>query len=227
MKLSVIVPVYNEESTLEQIIKRIRDVPMDDLELIVVDDGSQDRSRKILESLKDQIDHLIFQEKNMGKGAALRTGLSCATGDIVIFQDADLEYDPMEFPNLTAPIEKGLADVVYGSRFKGQLEHRVLFFWHYLGNRFLTFLSNMFTNLNLSDMETCYKAFRREILTKIEIQENRFGIEPEITAKIAKLKCRVYEIGISYHGRDYSEGKKITWKDGFSALRAIVKYGLS
>jgi glycosyltransferase involved in cell wall biosynthesis len=227
MKLSVVIPVYNELSTIETILSRVRAAPVDDIEMIVVDDCSTDGTRDLLQGpLRDQIDQLILQPKNHGKGFALKTGFSHATGDIVLVQDADLEYDPRQYPQLISPIVNDLADVVYGSRFQGGGPHRVVYFWHYLGNRFLTLLSNMFTNINLTDMETCYKVFRREIIQSIDIQEPRFGVEPEITAKIARKKVRIYEVGISYYGRTYDEGKKIGWKDGLSAIRCIIKYNL-
>ena len=228
MKLSIVVPVYNEKRTINQILERIEKVPYEK-EIIVVDDYSTDGTREILRSLDTsgqvRSARFFYQPVNQGKGAALRTGIASATGDIVLVQDADLEYDPAEYGILIQPITAGLADVVYGSRFLSG-PHRVLFFWHSLGNRILTLLSNMFTDLNLTDMETCYKAFRREIFSKITIEENRFGFEPEITAKIAKLHCRVYEVPISYFGRDYSEGKKINWKDGIAAFYFIAKYNL-
>jgi glycosyltransferase involved in cell wall biosynthesis len=227
MKLSVVIPVYNELSTIETILSRVRAAPVDDIEMIVVDDCSTDGTRDLLQGpLRNQIDRLILQPKNHGKGFALKTGFSHATGDIVLVQDADLEYDPRQYPQLISPIVNDLADVVYGSRFQGGGPHRVVYFWHYLGNRFLTLLSNMFTNINLTDMETCYKVFRREIIQSIDIQEPRFGVEPEITAKIARKKVRIYEVGISYYGRTYDEGKKIGWKDGLSAIRCIIKYNL-
>jgi glycosyltransferase involved in cell wall biosynthesis len=228
MKLSVVVPVYNEKQTIGQILDRIERTPHDK-EIVVVDDFSTDGTREILRQLDTsrQIPsaRVFYHAVNQGKGAALRTGIREATGDIVLIQDADLEYDPAEYGVLIQPIVNGIADVVYGSRFLSG-PHRVLFFWHSLGNKFLTLLSNMFTDLNLTDMETGFKVFRREIFSKIQIEENRFGIEPEITAKIAKLRCRIYEVPISYFGRDYSEGKKITWKDGVSALYCIVKYNM-
>jgi glycosyltransferase involved in cell wall biosynthesis len=228
MKLSVVVPVYNEKRTILQVLDRIEKTPHEK-EIIVVDDFSTDGTREILRELDTSgrlpCARFFYQPVNQGKGAALRAGIAAATGDIVIVQDADLEYDPAEYGVLMQPIVSGMADVVYGSRFLSG-PHRVLFFWHSLGNRILTLLSNMFTDLNLTDMETCYKAFRREIFSKITIEENRFGFEPEITAKIAKLRCRIYEVPISYFGRDYSEGKKITWKDGIAAFYFIAKYNL-
>lgn len=225
MKLSVVMPVYNERATIEELIKRVLDTP-GDMELIVVDDASTDGTRDVLQRIFDSRVRVLYHDRNRGKGASLQTGFSHASGDVIIIQDADLEYDPREYPKLLAPILDGRADVVYGSRFKGGEAHRVLFFWHSVGNRFLTLLSNMFTNLNLSDMETGYKVLKKDILARIKLQEKRFGFEPEITAKIAKLKCRVYEVGISYSGRTYKEGKKINWKDGVSAIRCIIKYGL-
>jgi glycosyltransferase involved in cell wall biosynthesis len=228
VKLSIIVPVYNEKHTILTVLKRIENTPYEK-EIIVIDDFSTDGTREILKEIDEtrQIPSIrvLYHGVNQGKGAALRTGMAAAAGDIVIIQDADLEYDPSEYPILIQPIVAGLADVVYGSRFLSGT-HRVLFFWHSMGNRLLTLLSNMFTDLNLTDMETGYKAFRRELFSKISIEENRFGFEPEITAKIAKLRCRLYEVPISYFGRDYSEGKKITWKDGFAALYCIMKYNL-
>ena len=228
MKLSIIVPVYNEKQTVTHIIERIEETPYEK-EIIVIDDFSTDGTREILRqfdtSRQESSVRVLYHAVNQGKGAALRTGIAAATGDIVIIQDADLEYDPSEYGVLIQPILAGRADVVYGSRFLSG-PHRVLFFWHSLGNRLLTLLSNMFTDLNLTEMETGYKAFRRALFSKITIEENRFGFEPEITAKIAKLRCRLYEVPISYFGRDYSEVKKITWKDGFAALYCIVKYNL-
>jgi glycosyltransferase involved in cell wall biosynthesis len=227
LKLSVVIPCFNEVATIERIIAAVRASPHPDKEIIVVDDGSSDGTReKISGELRPLIDQLVMHEKNQGKGAALRSGIRAATGDIVIIQDADLEYDPNEYPNLIAPIAEDRADVVYGSRFMGAAPHRVLYFWHRLGNGFLTLLSNMFTNLNLTDMETCYKAFRRGVIQSIEIEEDRFGFEPEITAKVSKLGVRIYEVGISYYGRTYAEGKKIGYRDGFRAIYCIVKYNL-
>lgn len=225
MKLSVIIPVYNERTTIALLLQRVREVNLEK-EIIVVDDGSTDGTRDILETLRDQIDTLLYHNRNRGKGAAIRTGLERATGDVVVIQDADLEYDPQEYHRLLKPIADGRADVVYGSRFMGGDEHRVLFFWHFVGNRFLTLLSNMFTNLNLSDMESGYKMFKVDVIRRIKIEQNRFGFEPEITAKVAKMQCRIYEVGISYSGRDYTEGKKIGWKDGVWAMWCIFKYGL-
>jgi glycosyltransferase involved in cell wall biosynthesis len=225
MKLSVVMPVYNERATLRQVVERVMAVNLN-LELLCVDDGSKDGSREILAELQQQWPQIrvFLQPKNMGKGAALRRGIQEATGDYVLIQDADLEYDPKEYPVLLGPLETGQADVVYGSRFVGSGPHRVLYFWHWVGNAFLTLLSNMLTNLNLTDMETCYKAFRREVIQSIPIEEDRFGFEPEITVKIAKRKLRVYEVGIGYWGRTYAEGKKIGWKDGVRALWCLLKY---
>ncbi|WP_224985039.1 glycosyltransferase family 2 protein [Geomonas agri] len=225
MKLSVVIPVYNEKATIVELYESVRAVPLEK-EIILVDDCSTDGTREILSGLESADTRVVRHERNMGKGAALRTGFNSATGDIVIIQDADLEYDPGQYPKLIQPILEGKADVVYGSRFVTGEYRRVLYFWHMLGNSFLTLLSNMLTNLNLTDMETCYKVFRREVLEKITIEENRFGFEPEITAKLAKLNIRIYEVGISYAGRTYQEGKKIGWKDGLSALRCILKYNL-
>jgi len=227
MKLSVVMPVYNEQATLREVIARVLAVPLD-LELICVDDGSSDNSRLILSDLQSahpQI-RVLLQPKNMGKGAALRRGIHEAIGDYIIIQDADLEYDPSDYPALLSPLIEGKADVVYGSRFIGSAPHRVLYFWHSIANRILTLLSNALTNMNMTDMETCYKVFRREILQSIPIEEDRFGFEPEITVKISKLRLRVYEVGISYWGRTYEEGKKITWKDGVRALWCLLKYTL-
>lgn len=217
-------PVYNERDTIERIIEQVLAEPTEK-ELIIVDDCSNDGTREILSRLSHPKIKVVFHEKNQGKGAAVRTGCSHISGDIAIIQDADLEYNPKEYSHIIKPILEDKADVVYGSRFHGA-EQRVLFFWHFVANKFLTLLSNMLTNLNLTDMETCYKAFRSSILQQINIRSKRFGVEPELTAKVAKLGCRVYEVPISYYGRDYSEGKKITWKDGFSAVWCIVKYNL-
>jgi len=227
MKLSVIIPVYNEVNTIEQVLDRVRHVPIEK-EIVVVDDCSTDGTRDRLKVLqqRDGDLRLIFHENNQGKGAALRTGFQATTGNIVIVQDADLEYDPGEYPKLIAPILDGKADVVYGTRFAGGESHRVLYFWHFLGNKLLTLLSNVFTDLNLTDIETCYKVFRREVLQRIHLEENRFGFEPEVTAKVARLRVRVYEVGISYAGRTYEEGKKINWKDGLRALWCVLKYNL-
>lgn len=227
LRVSVVMPVYNEAETLERIVERVHTGPVR-VELIAVDDGSTDGSRDILRRLHadGKVQTLLLHERNQGKGAALSTGFRAATGDIVIIQDADLEYDPREYPHLLEPIVTDKADVVYGSRFMGGAPHRVLYFWHYMGNRLLTLLSNMVTNLNLTDMETCYKCLRREVVEGLEIEERAFGVEPELTAKIALGGWRVYEVGISYAGRTYAEGKKITWRDGLSALRCIARYGL-
>jgi glycosyltransferase involved in cell wall biosynthesis len=229
MRLSIIIPCYNELNTIDAIIDAVNTAPYPDKEIIIVDDCSDDGTREKLKSqieLSGRVHQIFYHEVNQGKGAALRTGIAAATGNLVIIQDADMEYDPNDYPRLVEPILNGRADVVFGSRFLGGDAHRVLYFWHRMGNGFLTFLSNMFTNLNLTDMETCYKVFRREIIQSILIEENRFGFEPEITAKVSKLKCRIYEVGISYYGRTYGEGKKIGWKDGVRALICIIKYNL-
>ena len=235
MKLSVLVPVYNEERTLEEIVRRVCAVQIPK-EIILVDDGSKDRSREILSRLQQESDRakdpltqirIFFQPYNQGKGAALKAAFSHVTGDVVIIQDADLEYDPKDYPSLLEPIQMGLADVVYGTRFTGGGAHRVLFFWHYVGNLTLTLISNMLTNLNLSDMEVGYKVFRAESLKDIDLKSKRFGFEPEITVKLAKKQCRFYEVPISYHGRTYAEGKKITWKDGIAALYYLIRFRLA
>lgn len=227
MKLSIVIPCYNEIDTIERIVDAVRNAAYPSKEIIIVDDFSTDGTRNVLQQkVESLVDRVIYHSRNMGKGAALRTGFKATTGDIVIVQDADMEYDPGEYQLLVDPIAQGKADVVFGSRFVGGNAHRVVYFWHRIGNGALTLLSNMLTNLNLTDMETCYKAFRREIIQGINIEEDRFGFEPEITAKVAKTGCRVYEVGISYYGRTYSEGKKIGWRDGVRALICIVKYNV-
>jgi glycosyltransferase involved in cell wall biosynthesis len=227
MKVSVVIPVYNERGTIEQIVKAVRGAEIGEIEIIVVDDASTDGTQDVLkEQISALADKIICQPHNQGKGAALRAGFAAATGDIVLVQDADLEYNPADYPTLLEPILTGKAAAVFGSRFMGGRPHRVLYFWHMVGNRFLTLLSNMFTNLNLTDLETCYKAFRADVIKKLELCEDRFGFEPEVTAKLAKARCRIYEVGISYNGRTYSEGKKVNWKDGFHAIYAIVRYNL-
>ncbi len=227
MKLSVLIPCYNEKNTIAALIDVVRNSPYGNKEIIVIDDCSSDGTRELLKGgLGVKVDKVIYQDRNLGKGAALRAGIKEASGDIVIVQDADLEYDPGEYLKVISPILQNKADVVFGSRFISGEPHRVVYFWHMVGNSFLTLLSNIFTNLNLTDIETCYKAFRREIIQSIKIEEDRFGFEPEITAKIAKKKCRIYEVGISYYGRTYEEGKKIGWKDGVRAIYCIFKYNL-
>ena len=226
MLVSVVIPCFNEKNTIIKTIEKVENASVLLKEIIIVDDFSTDGTREILEKVNNPIIKIYFHPKNKGKGAALKTGFSKVNGDILIIQDADLEYDPIEYPKLIKPIIDNKADVVFGSRFKGDGAHRVVYFWHRLGNGFLTFLSNLFSNINLSDMETCYKVFRKEVIQSIRIKENRFGIEPELTAKVAKKHFRIYEVGISYYGRTYSEGKKITWKDGIIAIYCIIKYNL-
>jgi len=227
MKVSVVIPCFNERGTIEQIARAVRAAPLENIEIIVVDDSSTDGTTEILkEKVARIVDQIIYQPRNQGKGAAVRTGFAAATGDVILVQDADLEYSPEDYPLLLQPLVSGKADAVIGSRFMGGRPHRVLFFWHMVGNRFLTLLSNMFTNLNLTDVETGYKAFKASLIKSIELEEDRFGVEPEIIAKLAQRDCRVYEVGISYSGRTYREGKKINWKDGIRAIYAIVKYNL-
>ncbi|MDA9107786.1 glycosyltransferase family 2 protein [Candidatus Pelagibacter sp.] len=227
MKLSIIIPIYNEIKTLEEILKRIKNQTHIDKEIILIDDFSTDGSRELINNkLKSEVQKIILNEKNFGKGYSVRQGIDIAEGDIILIQDADLEYSPTDYDKLVNPILNNDADIVYGSRFIGSNEKRIIFFWHMLGNKFLTFLSNFFTNLNLTDMENCYKVFKSSVIKNIELKENRFGFEPEITAKISKKDLRIYEVGVKYYGRKYKDGKKITWKDGLSAIRCIIQYNL-
>jgi len=227
MKVSIVIPCYDEKDTIEKIVEAVRAAPIESREIIVIDDCSRDGTQAVLkEKISQIVDQIIYHPVNRGKGAALRSGFAAATGDIILVQDADLEYSPEEYPVLLEPLMSGKADAVFGSRFMGGRPHRVLFFWHMAGNRFLTLLSNMFTNLNLTDMETGYKAFRTSLIKSIQIEEDRFGVEPEIIAKLARTGCRIYEVGISYSGRTYREGKKIDWRDGVRAVYAIIKYNL-
>ena len=225
MKVSIIIPVFNEVNTVKLLLDKVIENSPNDREIIIIDDFSNDGTRELLKnSLNKKIDKLILNQKNFGKGYSVRQGIKEASGDVILIQDADLEYNPSDYKRLLNPIVKYNADVVYGSRFSGSEEKRVLYFWHTIGNKFLTLLSNTFTNLNLTDMENCYKIFKRDIIQNIELKENRFGFEPEVTAKIAKKDVRIFEVGVSYNGRKYTEGKKITWRDGFSAIRCIIKY---
>jgi glycosyltransferase involved in cell wall biosynthesis len=228
MKVSIVIPCYNERNTIEKIVETVRNAPLENKEIVIVDDGSQDGTQSVLkEKISQMVDQIIYHPVNRGKGAALRSGFAAASGDIILVQDADLEYDPADYPVLLEPLMSGKADAVFGSRFMGGRPHRVLFFWHMAGNRFLTLLSNIFTNLNLTDVETGYKAFKAPLIKAIQIEEDRFGVEPEITAKLASTGCRIYEVGISYSGRTYAEGKKINWRDGLRAIYAILRYNLN
>jgi len=226
MKISIVIPCYNEKATIEKIVEAVRSAAIGSREIIIVDDCSQDGTGALLEEkISQMVDRIIYHPANQGKGAALRSGFAAATGDIILVQDADLEYSPTDYPALLEPLIADKADAVFGSRFMGGRPHRVLFFWHMMGNKFLTVLSNMFTNLNVTDMQTGYKVFKASVIKSIQIEEDRFGVEAEIVAKVAKLGCRIFEVGISYYGRTYAEGKKIGWRDGFRALYAIIKYG--
>jgi glycosyltransferase involved in cell wall biosynthesis len=225
MKVSIVIPCYNEKATIEKIVQAVREAPIQNKEIIIVDDGSHDGTQTVLSEIAKTIDKVIYHPANRGKGSALRSGFAAASGDIILIQDADLEYNPEDYPTLLEPLLLGKADAVFGSRFMSGRPHRVLFFWHMVANRFLTLLSNMFTNLNLTDAQTGYKAFTASTIKQIQIEEDRFGVESELVAKVAKLRCRIFEVGISYYGRTYEEGKKIGWRDAFRALYAIVKYG--
>jgi glycosyltransferase involved in cell wall biosynthesis len=227
MLVTVIIPCFNEKKTIAKVVDRINNLKDLNLEVIIIDDYSNDGTRELLKNeIDDNVSRIVFNNKNYGKGYCIKKGIEASNGDVILIQDADLEYDPSDYPKLLKPIESGVADVVYGSRFLGGEEKRVLYFWHTLGNKLLTIFSNMFTNLNLTDMEVGYKLFKSDILKDINLVENRFGIEPEVTAKISKKKIRIFEVGISYYGRKYEDGKKITWRDGFSAIRCIIKYNL-